>query len=88
MLGMCVFPFCSLVSYFNTLVHFFRIHTDAKKFYVTEEREKMQIKKRIKEPGNIIRCSYEDRMTGRITPKRYDMMSGGYEQEQAELRQN
>lgn len=28
-----------------------------------------------------------DRVTGRITPERYDTMASGYEQEQAELRQ-
>ena len=60
---------------------------EAKKFYATAEREKAQIKKRIKELDNIIRCLYEDRVTGRITPERYDVIAGGYEQEQAELRQ-
>lgn len=60
---------------------------EAKKFYKTAEREKAQIEKRIKELDNIIRCLYEDRVCGRISPERYDVMSGGYEQEQAELRQ-
>ncbi len=60
---------------------------EAKKFYKTAEREKIQIEKRIKELDNIIRCLYEDRVTGRITPERYDVMASGYEQEQAELRQ-
>ena len=60
---------------------------EAKKFYATAEREKVQIEKRIKELDNIIRCLYEDRVTGRITPERYDTMASGYEQEQAELRQ-
>ena len=60
---------------------------EAKKFYKTAEREKIQIEKRIKELDNIIRCLYEDRVCGRITPERYDVMAGGYEQEQAELRQ-
>lgn len=60
---------------------------EAKKFYKTAEREKIQIERRIKELDNIIRCLYEDRVTGRITPERYDVMAGGYEQEQAELRQ-
>lgn len=59
----------------------------AKKFYATAEREKVQIEKRIKELDNIIRCLYEDRVCGRITPERYDTMASGYEQEQAELRQ-
>ncbi len=60
---------------------------EAKKFYKTAEREKIQIEKRIKELDNIIRCLYEDRVCGRITPERYDVMAGGYEQEQSELRQ-
>lgn len=60
---------------------------EAKKFYKTAECEKIQIEKRIKELDNIIRCLYEDRVTGRIPPERYDAMASGYEQEQAELRQ-
>lgn len=60
---------------------------EAKKFYKTAEREKAQIEKRIKELDNIIRCLYEDRVCGRLSPERYDVMSGGYEQEQSELRQ-
>ncbi len=60
---------------------------EAKKFYRTAEREKVQIEKRIKELDNIIRCLYEDRVCGRLTPERYDVMAGGYEQEQAELKQ-
>lgn len=60
---------------------------EAKKFYKTAEREKAQIEKRIKELDNIIRCLYEDRVCGRLSPERYDMMAGGYEQEQSELRQ-
>lgn len=54
---------------------------EAKKFYHTAKREKEQIEKRIKELDNIIRCLYEDRVCGRLTPERYDTMSGGYEQE-------
>lgn len=60
---------------------------EAEKFYRTAEREKVQIEKRIKELDNIIRCLYEDRVCGRLTPERYDVMTGGYEQEQAELKQ-
>lgn len=59
----------------------------AKKFYKAAEREKLQIEKRIKELDNIIRCLYEDRATGRITPERYDIMANGYEQEQTKLKQ-
>lgn len=56
----------------------------AKKFYKTAEREKIQIENRIRELDNIIRCLYEDRVCGRITPERYDAMAIGYEQEQSE----
>ena len=60
---------------------------EAKKFYKTAECEKAQIEKRIKELDNIIRCLYEDRVCGRISPERYDVMAGGYEQEQVEMKQ-
>ena len=60
---------------------------EAKKFYANAEKEKKRIDSRIKELDNIIRCLYEDRVTGRITPERYDTMAGGYEQEQASLRE-
>lgn len=60
---------------------------EAKKFYKTAEQKKVQIESRIRELDNIIRCLYEDRVSGRITPERYDTMSSGYEHEQAELRQ-
>ena len=60
---------------------------EAKKFYKTAEREKIQIEGRIRELDNIIRCLYEDRVCGRISPERYDTMAGGYEQEHAEQKQ-
>ena len=60
---------------------------EAEKFYETAEREKVQLESRVRELDNIIRCLYEDRVCGRITPERYDVMAGGYEQEQAKLRQ-
>ena len=60
---------------------------EAKKFYATAGREKVQIEKRIKELDNIIRCLYEDRVCGRLAPERYDVMANGFEQEQAELQQ-
>ena len=60
---------------------------EAKKFYASAEKEKKRIDSRIKELDNIIRCLYEDRVTGRISPERYDTMAGGYEQEQASLRE-
>ena len=59
---------------------------EAQKFYRNAEREKEQLEKRIQDPDNIIRCLYEDRVLGRITPERYDKMASGYEQEQTEKR--
>lgn len=60
---------------------------EAKKFTAQAEKEKQRMESRIKELDNIIRCLYEDRVTGRISPERYDTMSAGYEQEQASLRE-
>jgi len=60
---------------------------EAKKFTVQAEKEKQRMESRIKELDNIIRCLYEDRVTGRISPERYDTMAIGYEQEQASLRE-
>lgn len=52
---------------------------EADKFYKAAEREKIQIEKRIKELDNIIRCLYEDRVCGRLSPERYDVMASGVE---------
>ena len=60
---------------------------EAKKFTVQAKKEKQRMESRIKELDNIIRCLYEDRVTGRISPERYDTMAIGYEQEQASLRE-
>lgn len=60
---------------------------EAERFYKAAEREKQQLEKRIKELDNIIRCLYEDRVCGRITPERYDTMASGYEQEQTTLKE-
>ncbi len=49
-------------------------------------KEQTQLESRVKELDNIIRCLYEDRVVGRITPERYDTMAAGYEQEQGEAR--
>ena len=58
----------------------------AEKMKASTERQKTQLQTRIKELDNIIRCLYEDRVTGRISPERYDTMAGGYETEQAQLK--
>ena len=60
---------------------------EAKQFYATAEKEKQRIESRVKELDNIIRCLYEDRVCGRISVERYDAMAVGYENEQAELKQ-
>ena len=60
---------------------------EARKFYDTVAQQRAQTQARIKDLDNIIRCLYEDRACGRISPERYDTMAGGYEQEQAELKQ-
>lgn len=60
---------------------------EAERFYKAAEREKQQLEKCIKELDNIIRCLYEDRVCGRITPERYDTMASGYEQEQTTLKE-
>nr|MBQ8243944.1 recombinase family protein [Oscillospiraceae bacterium] len=59
---------------------------EARKFYDTATRQQNRLNARIKDLDNIIRCLYEDRVCGRITPERYDTMAGSYEQEQAELK--
>ncbi len=56
---------------------------EAEKFYRSAKIQKEQLEKRIQDMDNIIRCLYEDRVSGRITPERYDSMASGYEQEQA-----
>ena len=56
---------------------------EAERFYRNAKIQKEQLEKRIQDLGNIIRCLYEDRVSGRITPERYDSMANGYEQEQA-----
>ena len=42
---------------------------------------------RIKKIESVIRCLYEDRVDGRITPERYDEMVADYESEQLELKE-
>ena len=51
------------------------------------ERQKSSLENRVKEIDKVIRCLYEDRVVGRITPERYDELACGYELEQAEIKQ-
>lgn len=59
---------------------------EADKLIKDSEREKEQIRARIAQLDGIIRCLYEDRVTGRITPERYDSLANGYEHEQSQLK--
>jgi len=60
---------------------------EAKKFYSMAERQKSSLENRVKEIDKVIRCLYEDRVVGRITPERYDELACGYELEQTEIKQ-
>ena len=60
---------------------------EARKFSKSSEQERKQIEIRIVQIDNTIRCLYEDRVVGRITPERYDSLAVGYESEQNELRE-
>lgn len=60
---------------------------EAKKFYAMAERQRNSLESRVKEINKIIRCLYEDRVVGRITPERYDELACGYELEQTEIKQ-
>lgn len=51
------------------------------------ERQRNSLESRVKEIDKIIRCLYEDRVVGRITPERYDELACGYELEQTEIKQ-
>lgn len=59
---------------------------EAKNLSKSADQEQKQIENRIAQIDNTIRCLYEDRMVGRITPERYDSLAAGYENEQHELR--
>ena len=59
---------------------------EAQKLRKESEQKKSKLEKRNKELDNIIRCLYEDRVSGRITPERYDSLASGYEKEQSELK--
>ena len=60
---------------------------EAKKFYAMAEWQRNSLESRVKEIDKIIRCLYEDRVVGRITPERYDELACGYELEQTEIKQ-
>ena len=49
--------------------------TEARKFSKSADQECKQIEIRIAQIDNTIRCLYEDRVVGRITPERYDQLA-------------
>lgn len=59
---------------------------EAAKIEKESVRQQSEIETRLKKLDSIIRCLYEDRVVGRITPERYDEMVVGYEEEMAELK--
>lgn len=59
---------------------------EAQKLRKESEQKKSKLEKRNKELDNIIRCLYEDRVSGRLSPERYDSLAAGYEKEQSELK--
>ena len=59
---------------------------EAQKLRKESEQKKSKLEKRNKELDNIIRCLYENRVSGRKTLERYDSLAAGYEKEQSELK--
>ena len=59
---------------------------EAQKLRKESEQKKSKLEKRNKELDNIIRCLYEDRVSGRLSPERYDSLAAGYEKEQSVLK--
>ena len=59
---------------------------EAEKIEAYAVKQQAEIEGRLKKLDSVIRCLYEDRVVGRITPERYDEMVTGYEEEMAELK--
>ncbi len=59
---------------------------EAEKMLRESESRKSEYTSRVKQLDNIISTLYEDRVSGRITPERYDTLASGYEQEQSDLK--
>ncbi len=59
---------------------------EAQKLRKESEQKKSKLEKRNRELDNIIRCLYEDRVSGRLSPERYDSLAASYEKEQSELK--
>lgn len=59
---------------------------EAKKLFKEAENHRSEYESRINQLDNAISMLYMDRVTGRITPERYDILAAGYEKEQSNLK--
>lgn len=59
---------------------------EAKKLFKEAENHRSEYESRINQLDNAISMLYMDRVTGRITPERYDILAAGYEREQSNLK--
>ena len=59
---------------------------EAKEQLKDNENLRSEYEARIAQLENAISTLYMDRVTGRVTPERYDSLAGGYEKEQSELK--
>lgn len=65
--------------------------TSAVRYEETARSHKKRIekgKKRVAELDTLIRKTYEDNVSGKLTDKRFEILSAGYEREQSELEQS
>jgi len=53
-----------------------------------QRKQLLKCQKRSVELDTLIKRLYEDKVSGELTPKRFEILSGGYEVEQAELEQS
>ena len=60
---------------------------EAKDQLKESEELRNEYESRIAQLENAISTLYMDRVTGRVTPERYDSLAAGYEKEQSELKQ-
>ena len=60
---------------------------EAKEQLKDSEKLRDEYESRIKQLETAISMLYMDRVTGRVSPERYDSLSAGYEKEQSDLKQ-
>ena len=59
---------------------------ESRKLFKENESRRSEYESRINQLDNAISMLYMDRVTGRITPERYDILAADYETEQSELK--